>query len=86
MQMKAAWYDKNGAARDVMQVGEQPTPEPASGEVRVKLHCSGVNPSDVKSRMARPLGGPMIIPHSDGAGVIDAVGEGVDRGRIGQRV
>ena len=84
--MKAAWYDKNGAARDVMQVGEQPTPEPASGEVRVKLHCSGVNPSDVKSRMARPLGGPMIIPHSDGAGVIDAVGEGVDPSRIGQRV
>lgn len=86
MRMKAAWYERNGAARDVMQVGELPTPEPLAGQVRVALHCSGVNPSDVKSRMARPLGGPLIIPHSDGAGVIDAVGEGVDASRIGQRV
>ena len=84
--MKAAWYERNGAARDVMQVGQQPTPEPQAGQVRVALHCSGVNPSDVKSRMARPLGGPLIIPHSDGAGVIDAVGQGVDSSRIGQRV
>jgi len=86
MPMQAAWYEKNGTARDVMIVGEQPTPQPAAGEVRVKLHVSGVNPSDVKSRMARPLGGPFIIPHSDGAGVIDAVGAGVDASRIGQRV
>jgi NADPH2:quinone reductase len=84
--MKAAWYEKNGTARDVMVVGEQPTPQPAAGEVRVALHCSGVNPSDVKSRTARPLGGPLIIPHSDGAGIIDAVGEGVDKSRIGERV
>ena len=84
--MKAAWYEKNGAARDVMIVGEQPTPQPAAGEVRVQLHCSGVNPSDVKSRTARPLGGPLIIPHSDGAGIIDAVGEGVDKSRLGERV
>jgi NADPH2:quinone reductase len=84
--MQAAWYEKNGTARDVMIVGEQPTPQPAAGEVRVKLHVSGVNPSDVKSRMARPLGGPFIIPHSDGAGVIDAVGAGIDASRIGQRV
>lgn len=86
MTMKAAWYEKNGAARDVMIVGEQPTPQPAAGEVRVQLHCSGVNPSDVKSRTARPLGGPLIIPHSDGAGIIDAVGEGVDKSRLGERV
>ena len=84
--MKAAWYEKNGTARDVMIVGEQPTPQPAAGEVRVALHCSGVNPSDVKSRTARPPGGPLIIPHSDGAGIIDAVGEGVDASRIGERV
>ena len=70
--MKAAWYEKNGTARDVMIVGEQPTPQPAAGEVRVALHCSGVNPSDVKSRTARPPGGTLIIPHSDGAGIIDA--------------
>jgi len=84
--MQAAWYERNGSAAEVMQVGEQPTPQPAAGEVRVKLHYSGVNPSDVKSRMARPLGGPFIIPHSDGAGVIDAVGAGVDASRVGQRV
>ena len=84
--MQAAWYERNGAAAEVMQVGEKPTPEPAAGEVRVKLHYSGVNPSDVKSRMARPLGGPFIIPHSDGAGVIDAVGAGVDASRTGQRI
>ena len=84
--MQAAWYERNGAAAEVMIVGEQPTPQPAAGEVRVKLHYSGVNPSDVKSRMARPLGGPFIIPHSDGAGVIDAVGAGVDASRTGQRV
>ena len=84
--MQAAWYERNGSAAEVMQVVEQPTPQPAAGEVRVKLHYSGVNPSDVKSRMARPLGGPFIIPHSDGAGVIDAVGAGVDASRVGQRV
>lgn len=84
--MKAAWYEKNGAAREVLTVGEMPTPEPGPGEVRVRLHASGVNPSDVKSRRGRPMVGPRIIPHSDGAGVIDAVGEGVDAGRIGERV
>ena len=84
--MLAAWYERNGPAHEVMHVGEQPTPLPQAGEVRVALHCSGVNPSDVKSRMARPLGAPLVIPHSDGAGVIDAVGEGVDQARVGQRV
>ncbi len=84
--MKAAWYERNGAAAEVMVVGEMPTPDPAAGEVRVRLHASGVNPSDVKSRMARPLGGPRILPNSDGAGVIDAVGEGVSTSRVGERV
>ena len=53
--MKAAWYEKNGAARDVLVVGEMPTPQPGAGEVRIKLATSGVNPSDVKSRRGRPL-------------------------------
>ena len=84
--MKAAWYSKNGEAKDVLSVGEQPTPQPKAGEVLVRLHTSGVNPSDVKSRRGRPLAGPLVIPHSDGAGVIEAVGEGVPAARIGQRV
>ena len=84
--MKAAWYRRNGSAQEVLEVGDLPTPVPAAGEVRVKLATSGVNPSDVKSRVARPLNAPLIIPHSDGAGVIDAVGEGVSPARIGERV
>jgi NADPH2:quinone reductase len=67
-------------------LGELPTPAPKAGEVRVKLHTSGVNPSDVKSRKARPVQDPEIIPHSDGAGVIDAVGNGVSPARVGERV
>lgn len=84
--MRAAWYEKNGPAREVLVVGERPDPVPAAGEVRVRVRVSGANPSDVKSRMRRPLGGPWIIPHSDGAGVIDAVGAGVPDSRIGERV
>lgn len=84
--MKAAWYTQNGEAVDVMQVGELPTPSPRAGEVLVRLATSGVNPSDVKSRRARPLTDPLVVPHSDGAGVIEAVGEGVSAGRLGQRV
>jgi len=84
--MKAAWYTHNGEAQDVMQVGELPTPTPQAGEVLVRLVTSGVNPSDVKSRRARPLNDPLIVPHSDGAGVIEAVGAGVSAARVGQRV
>jgi NADPH2:quinone reductase len=83
--MRAAWYSKSGSARDVLVVGELATPSPARGEVRVKLATSGVNPSDVKSRR-RPLLYERVVPHSDGAGIIDAVGEGVSSERIGQRV
>src|SRR6202034_2939811 len=75
--MHAAWYSKNGPANQVLTLGKMPTPEPAPGEVRVRLHSSGVNPSDVKSRRFRPLSDPRIIPHSDGAGIIDMVGDGV---------
>ena len=84
--MKAAWYTHNGEAQDVMQVGELPTPTLHAGEVLVRLMTSGVNPSDVKSRRARPLSDPLVVPHSDGAGVIEAVGEGVPASRVGQRV
>ena len=84
--MKAAWYEKNGEAREVLVLGEMPTPEVGAGEVRVKISVSGVNPSDVKSRRGRPLNAPRIIPHSDAGGVIDAVGAGVSASRVGQRV
>ena len=87
--MLAAFYDRQGAARDVLRVEEVPTPAPGPGEVRVRLHTSGVNPSDVKSRggtTKRPMPFPRVIPHSDGAGVIEAVGPGVPEARTGQRV
>ena len=85
--MRAAIYEKPGAARDVISVVELETPLAGPGEVRVQLHYSGVNPSDVKSRSGmRALSFPRIVPHSDGAGVVDQVGEGVDRERLGQRV
>lgn len=84
--MRAAWYEANGEARDVLDVGTMDTPMAAPGEVLVRLHASGVNPSDVKSRKGRPLIAPRIIPHSDGAGVIEAVGDGIDAHRVGERV
>lgn len=87
--MLAAWYDRQGAAADVLQVGEFPDPQPAAGEVRVRLAVSGVNPGDTKKRdgwLGNPMPFPRVIPHSDGAGVIDAVGSGVAAARLGQRV
>ncbi|MEY3215722.1 MAG: Quinone oxidoreductase 1 [Pseudomonadota bacterium] len=84
--MQAAWYTRNGEAQDVMVVGELPTPTAQAGEVLVRLATSGVNPSDVKSRRARALTDPLIVPHSDGAGVIEAVGAGVNAARVGERV
>jgi NADPH2:quinone reductase len=87
--MRAACYDRIGAAREVLQLTELPDPVPDAGEVRVRVHWSGVNPSDVKSRggyRGRDMPFPRVIPHSDGMGVIDAVGKGVDRARVGQRV
>ncbi len=87
--MRAAWYEKNGAAREVITTGELPDPQPAAGEVRVRICASGVNPSDVKRRsgnLGQKVTVPRIVPHSDGAGVIDAVGDGVPGSRIGERV
>jgi NADPH2:quinone reductase len=87
--MRAAYYTQLGSARDVLHLGEINTPLPGPGEIRVRVHVSGVNPSDWKARL-RGRGGvlpfPMIIPHSDGAGVIDALGAGVETHHVGQRV
>lgn len=87
--MRAAYYTQQGPAPEVFIIGEQPTPQPGPGEVRVRLRWSGVNPSDWKTRKGgggRKLIAPLIIPHSDGAGVIDAIGDGVAASRIGERV
>ena len=87
--MQAAFYERTGAAAEVLQVAELPDPQPGPGELRVRLRWSGVNPSDVKSRAglrSKVLAFPRIVPHSDGMGVIDAVGDGVPAARIGERV
>jgi NADPH2:quinone reductase len=86
--MRAAYYERNGPAREVLTLGEVETPRPGPGEVRVRLATSGVNPSDVKSRSGatRKIAYPRVIPHSDGAGEIDMVGDGVPGGRISERV
>ena len=85
--MKAVWYEQNGGA-EILQYGDMPDPEPGPGEVRVKVATSGVNPSDWKRRqgLTASIGFPRVIPNQDGAGVIDAVGDGVDSSRIGERV
>lgn len=86
--MKAAFYDHTGPAREVLSVGEVDTPEPGPGQVRVRVRVSAVNPTDVKTRdgtTGRPFQG-VRVPHQDGVGEIDAVGEGVDPVRVGQRV
>lgn len=86
--MKAVWYEQLGAADQVLQFGEMPDPTPGPGEVRIAVHVSGVNPIDVKKRMGGrgTMPSPRVVPHFDGAGVIDAVGEGVSEKRIGERV
>jgi NADPH2:quinone reductase len=85
--MRAVWYDRQGPANEVIVTGELPTPVPGNGQVRVQLHASGVNPSDTyRRRGAVPAEYPRVIPNSDGAGVIDAVGEGVPAKWIGKRV
>src|SRR3954451_3446139 len=87
--MRAAWYESQGTASEVLRVGELPTPEAGAGEVRVRLAYSGVNPGDTKKRrgwLGSSMPYPRVIPHSDGAGVVDAVGQGVDPARVGQSV
>jgi NADPH:quinone reductase len=86
--MRAALYDRYGPASEVLRVAEIDTPDPGPGQVRVRVELSGINPTDWKSRAGvtpRPIDG-FQVPHHDGVGVIDAVGEGVDTSRVGQRV
>lgn len=87
--MKAAWYEKQGAAHDVLTVGEMEDPQPRAGEVRIRIAASGINPGDVKKRQnvfGYRVPYPRVVPHSDGAGTVDAVGEGISQEWIGQRV
>ncbi|HEX8800579.1 MAG TPA: NADPH:quinone reductase [Terriglobales bacterium] len=87
--MRAAWYDKQGPARDVLVVGRMDDPHPIAGEVRIRVAVSGVNPGDIKKREGTFGGGmpyPRVIPHSDGAGTVDSVGEGVSPEWVGRRV
>jgi NADPH2:quinone reductase len=87
--MKAAWYESQGTPREAFQLGDMPDPAPAPGEVRVRMQASGVNPTDTYTRSGvrkRGMPYPRIIPHQDGAGIIDAVGAGVPSARVGERV
>jgi len=87
--MRAAWYEKQGPAREVLKVGEMPDPQPGAGEVRIRIAASGINPGDIRKRqddfgVGMPY--PRVIPHSDGAGKVDQVGEGVSSEWIGRSV
>src|SRR3984893_7987922 len=86
--MKAVWYERTGAAPDVLTFGDMPTPVAGPGEVRIRLEASGVNPADVGRRAGsyRALEFPRVIPNSDGAGIVDQVGDGVTRLGVGERV
>ena len=87
--MKAAWYEALGPAREVLIVDDMAMPSVGAGEVLVRVHASGVNPSDVKQRSGwggLKMRAGRVVPHNDGAGIIEAVGEGVSSKRIGQRV
>lgn len=87
--MRAAWYERQGEAAQVLVVGEMPMPHPGAGELRIRVAASGINPGDVKKRQdAFGIGMPYprVIPHSDGAGVVDEVGRGVPQARLGERV
>ncbi|HUZ12464.1 MAG TPA: NADPH:quinone reductase [Caulobacteraceae bacterium] len=86
--MRAIWYDRQGPAREVLQIGDLPTPSPGPGEALIRVHASGVNPSDAGMRRggAGPMAYPRIVPHSDGAGVVEAVGSRVPPALLGRRV
>src|SRR5258706_7071258 len=85
--MKAVWYERIGAAPDVLSFGDMPTPVAGSGEVRIRLEASGVNPADARRRAGsyRPMEFVRVIPNSDGAGIVDQVGDGVTRLQVGRR-
>jgi NADPH2:quinone reductase len=87
--LRAVWYDRQGPAAEVLQAGELPAPEPGPAEVRVRVTRSGVNPGDTKKRrgwLGSSMPFPRVIPHSDGAGVVESAGRDVDPARVGRRV
>jgi NADPH:quinone reductase len=87
--MRAVWYEQQGPAGAVLRVGDVSAPEPGRGEVRVRMRLSGVNPGDTKKRcgwLGSTMPFPRVIPHSDGVGIVESVGEGVDHPRVGGRV
>ncbi|MBV1797884.1 NADPH:quinone reductase [Siccirubricoccus sp. G192] len=86
--MRAIWYERTGPAAEVLMQGERPVPQPGPGEVRVRLLASGVNPADCNRRAGRgyPMEWPLVIPNSDGAGLVEALGEGVAPELLGRRV
>ncbi|HSZ76235.1 MAG TPA: NADPH:quinone reductase [Chthoniobacterales bacterium] len=87
--MRAAWYEKQGSAKDVLTLGEMPDPHPAAGEVRIRIAASGINPGDIKKRQdafGYGMAYARVIPHSDGAGQVDEIGGGVPTEWLGQSV
>src|SRR5438874_629380 len=87
--MRAAWYEKQGPAREVLTVGEMPDPHPGAGEVRIRVAASGINPGDIKKRedaFGYGMAYPRVIPHSDGAGQVDEVGDGLGPEWLGRSV
>ena len=87
--MRAAWYETQGPARDVLKVGIMADPTPGPGELRIRVAASGINPGDIKKRQdafGYGMPYPRVIPHSDGAGVVDLVGNGVPTDWVGRRV
>lgn len=87
--MRAAWYEKQGPPDETLVVGDMPEPVPSSGELRIRVAVSGVNPGDVKKRQDTfgvGMSYPRVVPHSDGAGTVDQVGDSVDPQWLGRRV
>ena len=87
--MKAAWYERQGPAREVLTVGEMPDPAPGPGELRIRIAASGINPGDIRKRQDSfgiGMAYPRVIPHSDGAGKVDRVGQGVSTALVGRRM
>jgi NADPH:quinone reductase len=86
--MRSIVYTATGTS-DVLQLVERPIPQPSSGEVRVRMVVSGVNPTDWKRRAAQTGPseiGEAVVPNQDGAGIVDAVGDGVVNLTVGDRV
>ncbi len=86
--MRSVWYDRQGAAADVLELGELPDPVPGPGEALVRLEASGVNPSDCRTLagVQGPMQYPRVVPNSDGAGIVEALGPGTPASWLGKRV